>query len=43
MRRILLSIAVAAGLFGIGAVAMAREPAFPRSAASEAVSAAGAC
>jgi hypothetical protein len=43
MRGIVLSTVMAAGLFGTGAIATAREPAFPRSAASEAIYAAGAC
>ena len=45
MRRIVMLIVIAAGLFGtaITAEATPREPAFPRSAASDAIYAAGAC
>jgi hypothetical protein len=43
MPRIALSLVMAAGLAGLAVPVDAREPAFPRSAASEAVYAAGAC
>ena len=45
MRRVVMLIVIAAGLLGtaITAEATPREPAFPRSAASDAIYAAGAC